>query len=565
MSLFSALQIASNSLLVSQLGLQVVGNNIANANTPGYLRQQLDLAPTAPQRVGGLTMGLGVEVTGITQQIDKFLEERLRGASSDVANGEAQESVYTQLESILGGLGDNDLSSSLTKFFNSIQDILNQPDSASVRNLAVLQGGTLAHDVQLLAQRVQGVRQDVNDQVTASASDINSLLSKIADLNVKIVQSEGGTAQHSDAVGLRDSRGVLLKQLAGIVDIKTQEQTSGDVTVFINGDYVVSQGEYRPVTIASKSDRGLNISEIRLAATDSPIKASSGKLSGLIEARDGILGGFLDRLNQFSGTLINEFNKAYSSGQGLTGFSQLTSDNAVSNTTAALDQAGLAFTPTNGGFQIKVLNTQTGLTTTTDIPVQLNGLDDDTTLESLASQLDAVDGISCSVDESHHLQISADSPNVTFGFAQDTSGALAALGLNTFFKGHDALDIGINSVLQADPGKFAASSGGIGQDTHNAESLATLLNTDLPGQGGKSLAVLYDQMTSDVAQGSSVAKSVAEGYRTFQSTLDGQAMAISGVSIDEEAVRMIGYQRTFQASAKYISTISDLLDMLSKL
>jgi flagellar hook-associated protein 1 len=142
---------------------------------------------------------------------------------------------------------------------------------------------------------------------------------------------------------------------------------------------------------------------------------------------------------------------------------------------------------------------------------------------------------------------------------------LASLGVNTFFTGSSAGDIAVHKGVLADPGKFAASLGGVGEDAHNAEKLATLLTARLTSQNGDSLAVMYDQMTSDVAQGASVAKSVTEGYRTFQAALDGQHLAISGVSIDEEAVRMIGYQRTFQASAKLISTISELLDTLVNL
>ena len=71
MSLFGILQLSGNALNAASLGLQVTGNNIANANTPGYLRQQLNLAPTEPQQLGGLSVGLGVSVTGITQQIAK--------------------------------------------------------------------------------------------------------------------------------------------------------------------------------------------------------------------------------------------------------------------------------------------------------------------------------------------------------------------------------------------------------------------------------------------------------------------------------------------------------------
>lgn len=565
MSLLSSLQIANNSLLTSQLGLQVVGNNIANANTPGYIRQQLNLASTEPQKYGDLTIGLGVTVTGITQQIDKFLEERLRNATSDVANGEAQESVYSQLEAIIGELGDTDLSTSLSKFFNSIHDILNQPESVSVRNIAVLQGQTLTQDIALLNRRVQDVRVQVNSQVSAAADDINSLLEKIAELNVKIVQTEGGSVSKSDAVGLRDARGERLKELAGILDIKTQEQATGDVTVFVNGEYLISAGQYREVAALTKSDRGLNVAEIRLVATDSPIQSASGKLAGLINARDTILGGFLDELNSFTGVLINEFNKAYSRGQGLTGFSSIKSESAVTSTTAALDQAGLNFTPVNGSFQIKVLNKQTGLTTTKNITVNLDGFDDDTSLESLVSQLDAVEGLTATIDDNRRLLVDADFSNLSFSFADDTSGVLAALGVNTFFSGHNGTDISVSSTLLSDPSKFAASQGGVGEDAHNAEQLATLLSSRLSTQNGQSLAVLYDRLTSNVSQGASVIKSVAEGYRTFQSALDGQHLAISGVSIDEEAVRMIGYQRTFQASAKLISTISELLDLLVNL
>src|SRR5687768_17818096 len=109
MSLFGSIQLANNALLAMQLGIQVTGNNIANANTPGYIRQNVVLTPAATQRKGDLLLGLGVQVSAIIQQTDKFLDERLRAAVSDLANGETQEQAFTQLETILGELGDTDL------------------------------------------------------------------------------------------------------------------------------------------------------------------------------------------------------------------------------------------------------------------------------------------------------------------------------------------------------------------------------------------------------------------------------------------------------------------------
>jgi len=142
---------------------------------------------------------------------------------------------------------------------------------------------------------------------------------------------------------------------------------------------------------------------------------------------------------------------------------------------------------------------------------------------------------------------------------------LAALGLNTFFTGRTAGDIGINPLLRSDPGKLAASRGGVGEDTDNGRILAGLLTAPLASRGGSSLATLYDRLTGNVAQASQTARAAAEGFRYFQQTLEGQHMAISGVNLDEEAVRMIEYQRVFQASAKVIATVHELLQTLLNL
>ena len=214
MSLFSSLQVANNSLVASQLGLQVTGNNIANANTPGYVRERIVVGPAPTVRYGGLLMGTGVSVEAIVQQTDRFLEERMRSATSDLANGEAQEGAYVKLEALLGELTDTDLSTSLTTFFSSIQDILNQPESVSVRNLAVLQGRTLADDIQRLDENARQLREDLNNQVIASTDKINGLLEEVAKLNIQIVTAEGGEIVKSDAVGLRDRRSNVIKELS---------------------------------------------------------------------------------------------------------------------------------------------------------------------------------------------------------------------------------------------------------------------------------------------------------------------------------------------------------------
>jgi flagellar hook-associated protein 1 FlgK len=565
MTLFSTIQLSANALSAAQLGLQVTSNNIANANTPGYLRQRLVQAPSVPQRYGNLVLGSGVEVEAVVQVVDRYLQERLRSAESDVASGEMQASVYAQLEAVFGELSDTDLSTSLTNFFASIHEILNQPESTSVRNLAVLQGRTLTDDIRRQYQLVQDVRKDVDSRVVAAADEINGLLETIAELNEQIVIAEGGDVSHSDAVGLRDRRAIALSDLAKLIDIRTAEQPAGDVAVYSGGDFLVFANTWREVTTATRSDRGLTVHEIRIAETDAVVPTSSGKVAGLYAARDEILGGALDDLDTVARALIFEFNKLYAGGQGLVGHTSLSAEFAVSDTTVALDAAGLEFSLTSGLFEVHTHNAQTGLRETTDIQIDLNGLGTETTLDDLAAALNAIDGITATIDADRRLSIASDSPAIDFSFGDDTSGVLAALGIGTFFTGTHAYDIGISQPVRDNPATFAASANGVSEDTEVAERLANLISAPLAAHGGRSLAALYDEMTSDIAQGAEATRSATEGFRTFQRTLEAQHLGISGVNLDEEAVRMITYQRAFQASARVIQTIGGLLDVLVNL
>jgi len=565
MSLYSSIRLAANTLRANQIGLQVVGQNIANANTPGYVREEAALSPAPVQRVGKLLLGTGVDVEAVVQKIDNFLEERLRGSVSDRADAETQESSYLQLETAIGELSETDLSTSIISFFSSINEILNQPESAAVRHLAVLEGNELTSNINRLAGRVAEIRSGLNDRVIGMAGDLNRLIEEIRRLNVQITMAEVGDVSASDAAGLRDQRLQALEDLATLVDIRVKEQPDGSVNVYSGGDFLVFQGISREVEVVLESNQGLTVADIHLVGTGAPLSAVAGELAGLLTARDEITGGFLQQLDRFVQTLAFEFNKLYSQGQGLRGFQQLTSEFAVTANDLPLSQAGLEFTPVNGSFQVMVRNEQTGITKTTEVLVDLNGLGEETTLADLATMLAAVDGMTAGITSDGKLTISSDSADQEFAFGGDTSGVLAALGLNTFFSGSTAGDLGVSEVLRQDPAKFAASRGGIAADTENAEELAALLDRPIQSRNGLSLAALYDGLMGETTQASSLTQAAAEGTRVFETTLRGQKLAISGVNLDEEAVRMIGLQRSFQAAARYIAALDELLQIVVNL
>ncbi len=565
MTLFSAINVAGNALQANQIGLQVVGQNIANASTPGYLREQANFVPGPTQQVGSLVEGSGVLVQGITQNIDTFLEQQLRNSNSDQANTAVNTQTYTQLQGVLNALGSSNLNSDLTGFFSSVAQILNSPQDPAARNLAVLNGQTVANDFNSLSGQVSQLRQNLNSEVVSNVGNINNLLTQIGNLNVQIAQVTGGGSSNSAAVGLTDQRNLALGNLSKLINITTAQQPDGSIDVYVGGQYLIQEGIVRQVQTDPTVKNGIQTDNLAIAGSDMPLDITSGQLAGLINSRDQILGGFTTQLNSLAGTLSAEFNKIYSGGQGLAGYTQVTSATPVDDVNAPLDAAGLAVTPTTGDFQVLVYNSQTGLSQTTTIHVAENGLTGDTTLSGLADQLNGISGLSASVTPQGQLSLSTTAPNTQVAFSGDTSGTLAAIGLNTFFTGSTAGDLAVNGAAAQNPLTFAASAGGVGVDTQVAQQLANFANLPLASQGGSTLTDMQTALTANVTQQASVAQSASQASTTFQQSLQNNELAVSGVNIDDETISLLQYQHSYEASARFISTLSSLLDQLVQL
>ena len=397
--------------------------------------------------------------------------------------------------------------------------------------------------------------------------EINALTSQIGSLNLEIENADGGNSSGSSALGLVDQRLQALQSLSQLIGVQTVNQANGSVSVYLGGDYLVDDGNVQTVTQTLRSDGGQTIADIRISGTNTLLDPStnltSGELQGLLIARDQVLPTFLGQLNDFAGTLASEFNKVYASGQGLQGFTTATSESAVDDPNQSLADTGLAFSPVDGSFQISVQDTTTGLAKTTTIPIGLNGVGADTTLYSLAAALNNVSGIQATVGSDNRLTITAASGQ-EFSFANDSSGVLTSLGINTFFTGSNALNIGVNSDVQNNPALFAASQGGVAADTNNAVELAKFPTQPLAAKNGDSITDLYDNFVNDVTQGSAQAQSAASSADAYAQTLTNQQLATSGVSIDQETIQMLSYQSAYQATAKYISTLSTLLQLLAQ-
>ncbi|MEQ1824830.1 MAG: flagellar hook-associated protein FlgK [Pirellula sp.] len=566
MSLFSAVQGSANALRVNQLGLQVVGNNIANVNTPGYIRQELILAPAFGYKSGDLIFGQGVDAVGVQQKLDTFVLDRLRQTQSQLSFQEQLEGTNRKIESLLNELSDTDFSSNLSRFANSFQDIANQPGSDSVRVLAIQRGQELATQLRSLSGSLSDIALQNRVEIGQASGEINRIVSQIAKLNQRVVEIEGGSLSNSDAVGLRDERLKALDELSSWIDITVSEEPTGAVTVFVGGDYLVANNIPREVTATLTQEGDESFLEIRFTDTDGAIEVSGGKVKGLYEtALTSTSGGFQNKLDALAKDIIRSVNHIHSQGQGTQGFSSVLSDTIIEHSSIPLEQSNPELEFDNGSFVIHVQDARTGKTKTNDIFIQQQGLSSDTSLQQLATAINNVDGISAVVTNAGRLEIKADSEAIRFSFASDTSGILSAMGINTFFNGDSAANIAVRADLIENPSHLAISNKGIGNGADNAILMAEVFTRSNELLGGRSINGLYDELISDTTREINSQRSVTDGLRNFQQTLEAQHLGISGVNLDEEAVKMLLYQRAFQASSKLIATAAEMLDTLVNL
>lgn len=561
-NLLGTIQQSANALNVAQVGVQVIGNNISNANTEGYIRQELQQASAVGSRQGGLIVGHGVLPTGIVQKVDQQLVERKINAKTALSGAQELEQAYRQLEELTTDLNDTGLGNSLSLFSNALQELSTQPNNPSLREFVILQGETLSGSIRQNREDAIARRELYNSNLDSSAEDINRILERIANLNTEIATIEGGGLVHSDATGLRDQRYQDLETLSEYVNINIQEQESGVVNVFVGGDYLVSNGNYREVYSAYNPE--LEGAEIRIIETDSPLDATGGTVGATGVARDEVFGQYIEDLDATAAALIRAVNEIHADGQGAAGYQTLESSNRTDPNVPLVD-SGLAFEPRNGTFDINVVDETGKLISANRIDVRILGQVTDSTISSVVADIDAIDGLNASVDSGGLIRINTDTPTAGFTFNDDTSGFLAAAGINNFFVGTDAFDMRVNPALVENSDYLSISKTGINEDTEALTELIGVVDAPLEHLGGQSVRGAYERTITGMAQQVALQQSSTEGLANFYATLESQHLSISGVNIDEESIKLISYQRAFQASSRVITTASELLDILINL
>ncbi len=576
MGLTSSLQIGRSALTASQLAIQVTGNNLANATTPGYSRQTTQLAPLGDTREGSFFVGRGVQTLGITRQIDQTLQDRVWAGVSDEAKASVTLDILSQVESTLNELTDQDLSSGFSSFFNAWSELASSPEADGAKALVVREGVTLAATLSTLRDDLGDIRSQIDDQITSAVNRADQLLTQIADVNKAIVQAEGGIGK---ANSLRDQRDQLVTELSQYLDVTTIEQPSGMIDVLVGSTPIVLGSKSRGLEVEKRSATdGVEI-VVRVKEDHEQLLDVGGKIGGLVDQRDDAVDGTIEQLDRLAGELIFQVNRIHSQGYSSQTLKEITGTQKVTSadTTRALNDpenttfSDLPFSAANGGFLITVKNSATGATETVRIDVDLDGLDntgaagfdDDSSVASIAADISGVNNLTATVKPDGTISITAQT-GYEFSFSEDTSGALAVLGINTYFTGKNARDIGVRQALQDKPETLNTGQMVGGERVDNAASLAVTDLQDLKNDtlDGQSIRGFWLDAVQNVGLRTDGAKTRADATTLVRENLDAQRQALSGVSTDEETINLIQQQQQYQGAARFISTINELTQVL---
>ena len=304
--LFENLTVASNSLLIQRMGMDVVGQNMANINTPGYTRRSLELAELPP--VDSLSAGRGVTVVDIRAMRDELVEGRLRREQSDTAHDAAMSEILEAAEAAIG-LPGQALDAQLTALFDAFAALADDPTSMVARDTVLRQGRELASAFADLSRNFSAIQADADRAVRVAVADVNTITAELARLNVDIAQSS------YDAESIRDRQGVLLTELGKLTSIAVLQRADGGVDVSLPSGraLVIGESSYPLETTADA------VTAVRLGDADVTADFTGGRLGGLLQVRDSIIPGYVARLDELAYDLATSVNALHATGYDLDG------------------------------------------------------------------------------------------------------------------------------------------------------------------------------------------------------------------------------------------------------
>ena len=587
-----AFEIGLSSLRAQQQTLSVLGNNLANAATPGYHRQRVELNTRFPLRDDDHHIGTGVDVSRIARLRNSAVETALLRNTSEAGTSQQALEINRQIESLLTP-GDATIHETLSNFFNRLEKSSNAPQDLTVRQEFLSSADELMSSFNTLDQKLATLERDVRLNVDDGIKDVNQLLNDIAGLNSLIFQTRASSSEPND---LLDRRDAMVTKLTEWVDADSVSLGDGREQVLVAGGAVVVGNQ--SAALRSRDYRN-GTTGITLNELTTPLSLGSGKLKAMTTALNETIPSFRERLRDMAREIIRTVDQQHAQGVSDQGpYSVLLGTRGVIDTvrkTLMISAEGsysidFAGRPDN----VPVLTSMTGTSRPEfsghfhgDAPDDWSvtfsgpGTVGDTvgltaTIRNSSGQVIALQNIGAGYEARTAVEIrdgvalqfgsgtinAADTFSLTLTNNADETGILSALGINSLFSGSEPGLFRVREELRRNPERLATSATGQPGDAINLASMAKLRDLRLDELSGRTFTEEIADITAESGLIVQAADSRSTQLENYQSRLQADRDALSGVDINEEMLLMMQGQRAYQAAARFISVADQMLEEL---
>jgi len=305
MGISSLTNIAQSALMAQEAAIQVVGQNIANAQTPGYSRQTLALTAAPPENTANGTFGTGVSITSVTRSRDTLLDQQYRTQSAPSSQYQERSTLLGEIQNVYGEPSTTGLANTMDNFFNSWSELASNPDDASAKAVVQQAGAQLASTFNSYATQFSNIAASTQTGISDSISQINTLTSQVASMNAQIVAASASGASPNDLMDQRDN---MLDQLSQMVAITVQPNKDGSDQVNIGGIQIING------TSATSLALGSGIPLTVATANGDTIASPGGQLGAMLTVSNVDLPAAQNGINTLASSIITDVNAQQSSG-----------------------------------------------------------------------------------------------------------------------------------------------------------------------------------------------------------------------------------------------------------
>jgi flagellar hook-associated protein 1 len=616
LSTFHGLETARRGMMTQQNALYVTGHNIANANTPGYSRQRVNFVQTPPYPFASQNrpmipgqMGTGVEGGTVQRIREQFLDVQYRGENVKYGYWNARAEALEKMEEIMNEPSENGLAKTLDRFWQSLQDLSVNPSNSGARSVVRQRGIAVAETFHYLSNSLTTIQNDIKNELDIIVKSINSLAQQLNNINKQIGEIEPHGYLPND---LYDERTRLLDELSQYVNIRVVPVTSGGNALKIaEGRFTIElmdkSGTNKIGTLVDATNDTVHlldavyldnvkkegpITQFTLGATtinQLSLFSENGKLGSLIHSYGyttdggativGLYPDMLQKLNEMAYQFATEFNRVHESGWSIT---EIKRGSKFGTLPGDPVNSFFTFDAVKGAASTLQVN-QTILDSLDNIAASSwnNGLSVSGTFTGKVGSTSGYEQVKVEIEYiaatnsfQYRVMDTKVKPPTQIEPANGWNNASDAADLENqlqaLFDDGTTMSINANfsSILQNGERwtfeliKDSPYTGMIG-DGSNALALADVKNKFMSINGNTTtIQDFYESVIGQMAVNAQEAERLANNSEVLRQAVDDRRMSVSSVSLDEEMTNMIKFQHAYNASARMITLVDEMLDKI---